>query len=137
MKKGAQIPIRVLIGKMGLDGHERGARVVSLGLRDEGMEVIYTGIRQTVDRIVKIAIEEDVNVVGLSSLSGAHDLLPEVVGELKKRGRGDILVIGGGIIPDEDIPFLKEKGVSAFFGPGTPVPEIAKFIRENVKKEPY
>ena len=83
----------------------------------------------------KIAVEEDVDVVGLSSLSGAHDLLPEVVDQLKKRGREDILVIAGGIIPDEDIPVLKEKGVSAVFGPGTPVPEIAKFIRENVKKK--
>ena len=135
MKKGGEIPIRVLMGKMGLDGHERGARVISLGLRDEGMEVIYSGIRQTVERIVKTAIEEDVDVVGLSSLSGAHDLLPEVVEQLKKKGRGDILVIAGGIIPDDDIPVLKEKGVRAIFGPGTPVPEIAKFIRENVKKK--
>jgi methylmalonyl-CoA mutase C-terminal domain/subunit len=134
MKKGGTIPIRVLIGKMGLDGHERGARVVSLGLRDEGMEVIYSGIRLTVEKMVKIAIEEDVDVVGLSTLSGAHDLLPEVVEQLKKKGREDILVIAGGIIPDDDIPALKEKGVAAVFGPGTPVPEIAKFIRENVKK---
>jgi methylmalonyl-CoA mutase C-terminal domain/subunit len=135
MKKIAAIPIRVLIGKMGLDGHERGARVVSLGLRDEGMEVIYSGVRQTVERMVKIAVEEDVDVVGLSSLSGAHDLLPEIVEQLQKKGRGDILVIAGGIIPDDDIPVLKEKGVRAVFGPGTPVPEIAKFIRENVKKK--
>jgi methylmalonyl-CoA mutase C-terminal domain/subunit len=135
MKKIAAIPIRVLIGKMGLDGHERGARVVSLGLRDEGMEVIYSGVRQTVERMVKIAVEEDVDVVGLSSLSGAHDLLPEIVEQLQKKGRGDILVIAGGIIPDDDIPILKEKGVRAVFGPGTPVPEIAKFIRENVKKK--
>ncbi len=135
MKNESQIPIRVLIGKMGLDGHERGARVISLGLRDEGMEVIYSGIRLTVEKMVKIAVEEDVDVVGLSSLSGAHDLLPEIVEQLKKRGMGDILVIAGGIIPDEDIPVLKEKGVSAVFGPGTPVPEIAKFIRENVKKK--
>jgi methylmalonyl-CoA mutase C-terminal domain/subunit len=135
MKKIAAIPIRVLIGKMGLDGHERGARVVSLGLRDEGMEVIYSGVRQTVERMVKIAVEEDVDVVGLSSLSGAHDLLPEIVEQLRKKGRGDILVIAGGIIPDDDIPVLKEKGVRAVFGPGTPVPEIAKFIRENVKKK--
>lgn len=135
MKNRSRIPIRVLIGKMGLDGHERGARVVSLGLRDEGMEVIYSGVRLTVEKMVKIAVEEDVDVVGLSSLSGAHDLFPEVVEQLKKRGREDILVIAGGIIPDEDIPVLKEKGVSAVFGPGTPVPEIAKFIKENVKKE--
>jgi methylmalonyl-CoA mutase C-terminal domain/subunit len=135
MKKIAAIPIRVLIGKMGKDGHERGARVVSLGLRDEGMEVIYSGVRQTVERMVKIAVEEDVDVVGLSSLSGAHDLLPEIVEQLQKKGRGDILVIAGGIIPDDDIPVLKEKGVRAVFGPGTPVPEIAKFIRENVKKK--
>lgn len=133
MSNNAKMPLKVLIGKMGLDGHERGARVVSLGLMDEGMEVIYTGIRQTVENIVKIADEEDVDVVGISSLSGAHDLLPEVVEELRKRGMEDVLVIGGGIIPDDDVPGLKEKGVSAIFGPGTPVPEIARYIREHAR----
>ena len=132
MSTNAKIPIRVLIGKMGLDGHERGAIVISLGLRDEGMEVIYTGIRQSVESIVKTAVEEDVDVVGISSLSGAHDLLPEVVEKLKEGGLENVLVIAGGIIPDEDVPILKEKGVSAVFGPGTPVPEIAQYIREHV-----
>ena len=135
MNKDSKMPVKVLIGKMGLDGHERGAKVISLGLRDEGMEVIYTGIRQSVENIVKIADEEDVDVVGISSLSGAHDLLPEVVEKLKKRGMEDVLVICGGIIPDEDVPILKEKGISAVFGPGTPVSDIAQYIRANVKQQ--
>jgi methylmalonyl-CoA mutase, C-terminal domain len=135
MSKNSKMPVKVLIGKMGLDGHERGAKVVSLGLRDEGMEVIYTGIRQSVENIVKIADEEDVDVVGISSLSGAHDLLPEVVEELKKRGMEDVLVICGGIIPDEDVPLLREKGISAVFGPGTPVPEIAQYIRAHIRRQ--
>ena len=135
MNKDSKMPVKVLIGKMGLDGHERGAKVISLGLRDEGMEVIYTGIRQSVENIVKIADEEDVDVVGISSLSGAHDLLPEVVEKLKKRGMKDVLVICGGIIPDEDVPILKEKGISAVFGPGTPVSDIAQYIRANVKQQ--
>jgi methylmalonyl-CoA mutase C-terminal domain/subunit len=135
MKRGKdKVPIKVLIGKLGLDGHERGPRVVSLALRDEGMEVIYTGIRQSVQAIVQIAVQEDVDVVGLSSLSGAHDLFPEVVEELKKRGRDDILIIGGGVIPDEDVPYLKEHGVSAVFGPGTSVKDISDFIKENVRR---
>lgn len=130
-----QKSIRVLMAKPGLDGHDRGARVLTLGLRDEGMEVIYTGLRQSPDMIVQAAVQEDVDVVGLSCLSGAHKtLFPAVVEKLKEKGADDVLVIGGGIVPKEDIPFLKEKGVSAVFGPGTSVKEIGDFIRENVKK---
>jgi methylmalonyl-CoA mutase C-terminal domain/subunit len=134
MQQNYEVPIRVLIGKVGLDGHERGARVVSLMLRDEGMEVIYTGIRQTVESIVQVAIQEDVDVVGLSSLAGAHDLSVEIVNQLKKKGKDDVLVIVGGIIPDEDIPLLKEGGVSAVFGPGASIKDIVKHIQENVRK---
>ena len=135
MQKGQEVPIKALIGKLGLDGHERGARVVSLALRDQGMEVIYTGIRQSVEMIVQIAVQEDVDVIGLSSLSGAHNLFPEVVERLKKRGRDDILIIGGGIIPDEDIPYLKENGVRAIFGPGSSIKDISDFIKGNVRRE--
>jgi len=122
--------IKVLIAKPGLDGHDRGAKVVTMGLRDEGMEVIYTGLRQTPEMIAKAAVEEQPDVVGLSCLSGAHNYLySEVVNELRKSGMGDVLVIGGGNIPKEDVPFLLEKGVSAVFGPGTPLKEVANFIR--------
>ena len=125
--------IRVLIAKPGLDGHDRGAKVIALGLRDEGMETIYTGLRQTPEKIVRAAIQEDVDVIGLSCLSGAHKyLFPRVVELLKEQGIEDILVIGGGIIPNEDIPFLKEKGISEIFIQGTMVGEIANYIRENV-----
>ncbi len=128
--------IKVIIAKPGLDGHDRGAKVVTMGLRDEGMEVIYTGLRQTPEMIAKAAVEEQPDVVGLSCLSGAHNYLyAEVVNELKKNGMGDVLVIGGGNIPKEDVPHLLDKGVSAVFGPGTPVKEVANFIRGklNVK----
>ncbi len=132
MKKAGK-PIRVLIAKPGLDGHDRGAKMLTLGLRDEGMEVIYTGIRQTSESIVETAVQEDVNVVGLSSLSGAHTYyFPEVVELLRKKGSKDVLVIGGGIIPPDDVPLLKERGVKGIFGPGTPIKEIASFIRGNV-----
>lgn len=128
--------IRVLMAKPGLDGHDRGARVLTLGLRDEGMEVIYTGLRQSPDKIAQAAIQEDVDVVGMSCLSGAHNyLFPAVLEKLRESGAEDMLVIGGGIIPKEDIPFLQEKGVSAVFGPGTPIKEIADYIRENVKRK--
>lgn len=128
--------IRVLMAKPGLDGHDRGARVLTLGLRDEGMEVIYTGLRQTPEKIVQAAIQEDVDVVGLSCLSGAHRyLFPAVVEQLKANGVEDVLVVGGGIIPKEDIPFLEEKGVGAIFGPGTSIKEIANYIRENTKRK--
>ncbi|MEM2125919.1 MAG: cobalamin B12-binding domain-containing protein [Candidatus Methanosuratincola sp.] len=126
--------IRVLIAKPGLDGHDRGAKVLALGLRDEGMETIYTGLRQTPEKIVQAAIQEDVDVIGLSCLSGAHKyLFPRVVELLKEKRVKDILVIGGGIIPPEDIPFLKEKGISEIFGPGTSIKEVAEYIRQNVK----
>jgi methylmalonyl-CoA mutase C-terminal domain/subunit len=122
--------IKVLMAKPGLDGHDRGAKVVTMGLRDAGMEVIYTGLRQTPEMIAKAAVEEQPDVVGLSCLSGAHNYLyAEVVSELRKRGMGDVLVIGGGNIPKEDVSLLLEKGVSAVFGPGTPVKEVASFIR--------
>jgi len=128
--------IRVLMAKPGLDGHDRGARVLTLGLRDEGMEVIYTGLRQAPEKIVQAAIQEDVDVVGLSCLSGAHRyLFPAVVEQLKANGVEDVLVVGGGIIPKEDIPFLEEKGVGAIFGPGTSIKEIANYIRENTKRK--
>ena len=122
--------IKVIIAKPGLDGHDRGAKVVTMGLRDEGMEVIYTGLRQTPEMIAKAAVEEQPDVVGLSCLSGAHNYLyAEVVNELKNNGMGDVLVIGGGNIPKEDVPYLLDRGVSAVFGPGTPVKEVANFIR--------
>src|SRR4030043_375584 len=126
--------IRVLMAKPGLDGHDRGAKVLTLGLRDEGMEVIYTGLRQTPEKIVQAAIQEDVDVVGLSCLSGAHNqLFPRVVELLKEGGKEDSLVIGGGLIPDEDIPKLKEKGISAIFTSGTSIHTIAEYIRQTVK----
>ncbi len=125
--------IRVLVAKPGLDGHDRGARVLTLGLRAEGMEVIYTGLRQTPEMIAQAALQEQPDVVGLSCLSGAHNyLFPEVVNELRKRGMGNVLVLGGGNIPKEDYKFLIEKGVAAVFGPGSSVKEIAGFIRQKV-----
>ncbi len=128
-------PIRVLVAKPGLDGHDRGAKVIAQALRDAGMEVIYTGLRQTPEQIVEAALQEDVQVVGLSILSGAHmHLFPAVVEGLRAQGADDILVVGGGIIPDEDIPLLKEAGIAEIFGPGTPTTEIIRFIREEVAK---
>lgn len=129
----AEKRIRVLVAKPGLDGHDRGAKVVARALRDAGMEVIYTGLRQTVAQIVEAADAEDVNVVALSLLSGAHNtLFPEVVEALKAKGMEDVLVIGGGVIPAGDIPGLKEAGVKAIFTPGTPTKEIIDFIKANV-----
>lgn len=126
--------IRVLIAKAGLDGHDRGAKVISQALRDAGMEVIYTGLRQTPEQIVETAIQEDVDVVGLSSLSGAHmHLFPPVVQLLREQGASDVLVIGGGVIPAEDIPYLKEAGIAEIFTPGTSTESIVRFIRERVK----
>ena len=125
--------IRVLIAKPGLDGHDRGAKVVAQGLRDAGMEIIYVGLRLTPEQIAEAAIQEDVDVVGLSSLSAAHNHLFPLVAELLREKRaGNILVVGGGIIPEEDVPFLTEKGISAVFGPGASLKEIADFIRKNV-----
>ncbi len=125
--------IRVLVAKPGLDGHDRGAKVVARALRDAGMEVIYTGLRQTVPQIVEAADAEDVDVVALSLLSGAHNtLFPEVVEGLKAKGMGDVLVIGGGVIPAADIPGLEAAGVKAIFTPGTPTKDIIDFIKANV-----
>lgn len=127
--------IRVLVAKPGLDGHERGAHVVAYGLRDAGFEVIYTGLRQTAEQIVNTAIQEDVNVIGLSILSGAHlSLTQKVMDRLKAEGADDILVLVGGIVPDEDIILLKEMGVGEVFTAGTPVSAISVFIESNVSK---
>jgi len=126
-------PIKVLIAKPGLDGHDRGAKVLARGLRDEGFEVIYTGLRQTPEMIASAALQEDVDVVGLSILSGAHmTLLPRITRLLREQGMGDVLVAAGGIIPDEDVPILAEAGVSAVFGPGTPIGEVAEYLRAHV-----
>jgi len=126
--------IRVLIAKPGLDGHDRGAKIIARALRDAGMEVIYTGIRQTPEQIVNAAIQEDVNVVGLSSLSGAHNnLFSKVVKLLREKGGDDILVLGGGIIPTDDIQGLKEAGVREIFPPGTSTDDIIRYIEKNVK----
>ena len=127
--------IRVLIAKPGLNSHDRGAKVVARALRDAGMEVIYTGLRQTPEQIVETALQEDVDVIGLSILSGAHlALFPRIMELLKEKGMDDVLVVAGGIIPEEDIPLLKKIGIAEVFGPGTPTDEIVKFIREHVKK---
>jgi methylmalonyl-CoA mutase cobalamin-binding domain/chain len=121
--------VRILIGKPGLDGHDRGAKVVARALRDAGFEVIYTGLHQTPEMIVNTAIQEDVDAVGLSILSGAHNhLLPEVIRQLKEKDAGDIIVFGGGIIPERDVAELKEKGVRAIFTPGTPTDRIIEFV---------
>jgi methylmalonyl-CoA mutase C-terminal domain/subunit len=120
---------RILIAKPGLDGHDRGAKFIARALRDEGYEVIYTGIRQTPEAIVQTAIQEDVDFVGLSLLSGAHnELFPRVVDLLAEKGAEDVVVFGGGIIPEEDIPMLKQKGVAAIFGPGTTTKQIVEFL---------
>lgn len=126
--------IRILIAKPGLDGHDRGAKVIARGFRDAGFEVIYTGLHQTPEQIVAAAIQEDVDGIGLSILSGAHDyIFPQVIQLLKEKGASDIVVFGGGIIPEEDIPSLKECGVKAIFVPGTPIEEAIKWVRENIK----
>ena len=125
--------IRVLIAKPGLDGHDRGAKVIARALRDAGMEVVYTGIRQTPEMIAEAALHEDVDVVGMSILSGAHmALFPRVMELLREVDMGDVLVVTGGIIPDEDVPALNEMGIQGIFGPGTPTDQIVSFIRENV-----
>jgi len=126
--------IRVLVAKPGLDGHDRGAKVIARALRDAGMEVIYTGLRQTPEMIVSAALQEDVQVIGLSILSGAHNaIVPRVMDLLKQNKTDDVLVILGGIIPDQDIDALKKHGVAAIFQPGTAMDDIVKFIRANVK----
>jgi methylmalonyl-CoA mutase C-terminal domain/subunit len=126
--------LRVLLGKAGLDGHDRGVKVIARGFRDAGFEVIYTGLHQTPEQIVNAAVQEDVDLVGLSCLSGAHlHLFPEVVKGLKERGCGDVMVIGGGIIPREDIPALKKAGVAQVFLPGSSIHEIVNLVKKNVK----
>lgn len=125
-------PIRVLVAKPGLDGHDRGAKVVARALRDAGFEVIYTGLHQTPEMIVSAAVQEDVQVIGLSILSGAHPVLvPDVLRRLKEAGLTDVLLLVGGIIPDSDIPALKSLGVHMVFTPGTPLPEVVEYIRAN------
>jgi len=125
--------IRILIAKPGLDGHDRGAKIVARSLRDAGMEVIYTGLHQTAEMIVSTAIQEDVDVVGLSIMSGAHNvLMPAVIDGLEEKGAKDIIVFGGGIIPEDDIAGLSEKGVKAVFTPGTPTADIVSWVRQNV-----
>jgi methylmalonyl-CoA mutase C-terminal domain/subunit len=132
MRGMADRPIKVLIAKPGLDGHDRGAKVLARGLRDEGFEVVYTGLRQTPEMIVTAALQEDVDVVGLSILSGAHlTLVPRVCSLLREKGMDDVVVAAGGIIPDEDVPALKDAGVAAVFGPGTTIGEVAEFLRAN------
>ncbi len=129
-------PIRVLVAKPGLDGHDRGAKVVARALRDAGMEVIYTGLRQTPEQIVEAAIQEDVDVIAMSILSGAHNhLFPKVMELLKEKNIDDILVVGGGVIPDDDIPGLKEAGIAEIFTPGTPTSVTVEFIKKNVKSK--
>lgn len=126
--------IRVLVAKPGLDGHDRGAKVVARALRDAGFEVIYTGLRQTPEQIAEAALQEDVDVVAMSILSGAHPhLFPKVVNLVREKGMDDVLIIGGGVIPETDIPALKEAGVSEVFTPGTPTSAIVDFIKANVK----
>jgi methylmalonyl-CoA mutase C-terminal domain/subunit len=134
MEAMADPKIRVLVAKPGLDGHDRGAKVIARALRDAGMEVIYTGLRQTPEMIVSAALQEDVNVIGLSILSGAHNaIVPRVMDLLKQNKMDDVLLVVGGIIPDQDIDFLKKAGVAAIFQPGTAMDEIVQFIRGNVK----
>lgn len=137
-------PIRVLIAKPGLDGHDRGAIAIAMGLRDQGMEVVYTGLRQTAENIVRTCSQEDVDVLGLSLLSGGHNhYFPKILdqlkekGLLKEKGAGGVIVIAGGIIPDEDRKYLKDRGIKEIFGPGTPIAEIAAFIRKHVTGEDW
>jgi len=128
--------IRVLIAKPGLDSHDRGAKVVARALRDAGMEVIYTGLRQTPEQIVETVLQEDVDVLGLSILSGAHmTLFPRIMELIKKKGLTDVLVFAGGIIPEEDVPQLKKLGIKEIFGPGTPLETIIEFVRRNVQSK--
>lgn len=130
----AEQKIKVLIAKPGLDGHDRGARVIARGLREAGMEVVYTGLRQTPEQIVRAAIQEDVDVIGLSILSGAHSyLFPEIMERLKKEGADDITVIAGGIIPEQDVGALKELGVKMIFNPGTSIQEVVDFIKKAIQ----
>jgi methylmalonyl-CoA mutase, C-terminal domain len=129
--------IRVLVAKPGLDGHDRGAKVIARALRDAGMEVIYTGLRQTPEMIVNAALQEDVDVIGLSILSGAHNtIIPRVSTLLRQNQMQDVLLLVGGIIPDQDAEFLRQQGVTGIFQPGTPMDDIVRFIREHVREQP-
>jgi methylmalonyl-CoA mutase, C-terminal domain len=129
-------PIRVLVAKPGLDGHDRGAKVIARGLKDAGMEVIYLGLRLTPEQIAEAAIQEDVDFIGLSSLSGAHmSLFPKVVELVRAKGGNNIQVIAGGIIPQKDIPELKKAGIAGVFGPGTPISDILKFIQSSLQSK--
>lgn len=128
--------IRVLVAKPGLDGHDRGAKVIARALRDAGMEVVYTGLRQTPEQIVSAAVQEDVDVIAMSILSGAHNhLFPRVMDLLKEKGIDDVLVMGGGVIPEDDIPGLKAAGIAGVFTPGSPTAEIIEFIKNNLKRK--
>jgi methylmalonyl-CoA mutase C-terminal domain/subunit len=127
-------PLRILVAKAGLDGHDRGAKIIARGLRDAGFEVIYTGLHQTPEMVAEAAVQEDVDAVGLSILSGAHlTLFPAVLDELRRRGGGDIPVFGGGIIPDDDRATLLAAGVAELFGPGAAIPDIVAWVREHVR----
>lgn len=129
-------PIRVLVAKPGLDGHDRGAKVIARALRDAGMEVIYTGIRQTAEMIVEAAIQEDVDAILMSILSGAHmAIFPKVMELLKQNNVDDVLVAAGGILPDEDLPAIQKMGIKGCFGPGTPTDEIIAFVRSNIQAD--
>ena len=133
MQRGKKI--RVLVAKPGLDSHDRGAKIIARALRDAGMEVIYTGLRQTPKQIVETALQEDVDVIGLSILSGAHKtLFPRIIELLKQKDLTDVLVVAGGIIPEEDIPEMKRLGIKEIFGPGTPTDEIVQFVLKNTSK---
>jgi methylmalonyl-CoA mutase, C-terminal domain len=135
MMKELKRPIRVLVAKVGLDGHDRGAKVIATALRDAGMEVIYTGLRQTPEMVVNAALQEDVDAIGISILSGAHmTVFPKVMNLMKERGMNDILLTGGGIIPEEDMKQLNGQGVGKLFAPGTPTSEIAGYITDWVKQ---
>ena len=126
--------IRIMVAKPGLNGHDRGAKIIARGFRDAGFEVIYTGLHQTPEQIVAAAIQEDVDGIGLSSLAGAHDyLFSRIVELLKEKGADDIVVFGGGIIPEDDIPKLKEAGIREIFAPGTPIEEAVNWVRRNIK----
>lgn len=135
MSKQINRPIRVLVAKVGLDGHDRGAKVIATSLRDAGMEVIYTGLRQTPEMVVNAALQEDVDAIGVSILTGAHNtVFPKILALMKEKGMDDVLVTGGGIIPPEDMKKLKEQGVGELFPPGTTTTEIADYIRHWVNK---
>lgn len=128
-------PVRVLVAKVGLDGHDRGAKVIATALRDAGMEVIYTGLRQTAEMVMNAALQEDVDAIGISILSGAHmTVFPKVIGMMKEKGMNDVLLTGGGIIPEDDMKTLNEMGVGKLFAPGTPTSEISEYITTWVKE---